>query len=135
MSTGALRQSLSMLQYCSQGHERSICERLMMLMLGTCIDTCTRIKMHDLTMQVWGSFRHESYTRHKVIGRIVMACMLGAYVPAAQIAYHHLTGETWPETVGQSRLQQISAAKPTSHCSVNTASSVPDPFFCAMAAN
>ncbi|KAL3139554.1 hypothetical protein ABBQ38_003875 [Trebouxia sp. C0009 RCD-2024] len=48
-------------------------------------------------LQVWGTFRQENYGRHKVIGKVVMACMLGTYATASVITAGHLGSEDWAE--------------------------------------
>lgn len=50
-------------------------------------------------MQVWGPFRQESYKRHKIIGKIVMASLLGAYATASVIALGLLGSDEWAEKV------------------------------------
>lgn len=50
-------------------------------------------------MQVWGTFRQENYGRHKLIGKVVMACMLGTYATASVITAGHLGSEDWAEKV------------------------------------
>ena len=50
-------------------------------------------------LQVWGPFRQENYGRHKIIGKIVMACMLGTYATASVIALGYLGSDDWAEKV------------------------------------
>lgn len=65
--------------------------------MAYCVDdTCIQVLTQ---MQVWKSFRQESYARHKVIGRIVMASLLGSHITAATIAYRHILSDQWSEKV------------------------------------
>ena len=50
-------------------------------------------------VQVWGPFRQANYGRHKLIGKVVMACMLGTYATASVITLGHLGSEDWAEKV------------------------------------
>ena len=51
------------------------------------------------SLQVWGPFRQENYGRHKIIGKVVMACMLGTYATASVIALGYLGSDDWAEKV------------------------------------
>ena len=49
--------------------------------------------------QIWKAFRQESYTRHRIIGRIVMISLLISHVTAAVIAGRHLQSDKTSEKV------------------------------------
>ena len=60
-------------------------------------------------MQVWGPFRQENYGRHKIIGKVVMACMLGTYGTAAVISLGHLGSDDWAEKASLGQLMFASS--------------------------
>lgn len=69
-------------------------------------------------LQVWGPFRQENYGRHQIIGKVVMACVVGTYATASVIALGHLGSDDWAEKVSICPCCLLSFSIPVCHATV-----------------